>query len=180
MERNALHPALFVFFAMAYLSFIGRSHAVEETTQIFAKVFEHQLGKHLRDENVCLSMSAPGIFLREDASKGAPSDLIVLGDGRDPLSVPVPSELINLLRAKGYNVFPSDECVYRTGDELFPRSSSERAVLVAIEPPRYEGDTIFVSYHHWGGFSVCSGEVLTLRRQNGNFKVLESKLEYIC
>src|SRR4051794_37985745 len=83
-------------------------------------------------------------------------EIVSMKDGSSPQGKAPSTHVIAALRARGYDVFSSDECVYRQ-DGIFPRSSSKSAILVAMMGPKYEGNEVLVSYHYWGGFSVCSG-----------------------
>ena len=150
---------------LACFSFTCLSHADERTNQIVAAIFEHQLGSP-GEGNICLMMN-----------RGMMAPLL---NGTSPLSVGAPSDLIQSLKAKGYNVFSSDECVFSNRGQVTPRTTSGRAILIGIEPPTFEGEKAFIAYNLWSGFGSCEGKLITLSRQSGSYKFLETREKYTC
>ena len=69
----------------------------------------------------------------------------------DPLEDGPSKEVVGVLRARGYDVYSSNDCAYRVdrGVDVYPRSSSNAAIILGIEPFKFEGNDLPTISSHY-------------------------------
>src|SRR5262249_7474771 len=97
----------------------------------------------------------------------------------EPIGNGVSKDVVSALRARGYNVFSSDDCVYQ-GENVRVRGSSQAAALLGIEL-RYESrDRVTADTSYYSRVSICEGQTLKLDKDGEVFVIIERRLTRIC
>jgi hypothetical protein len=124
--------------------------------------------------------------LRETRQQRPPPSFCLMSEGikvremaplEEPIGNGVSKDVISALRARGYNAFSSDDCVYQ-GDTVRVRGASQTAALLGIELRYGSPDEVIADTSYYGGF--CEHQRLRLVRDNDDFVIIERRRTLTC
>jgi len=96
----------------------------------------------------------------------------------EPVGNGVSKGVVSALRARGFNAFSSDDCVYQ-GDTVRVQGASQTAALLGIEL-RYESRDDVIADTSYRGFSICEDQRLRLVRDKDDFVIIERRMTLSC